>query len=333
MRIEAFSEGKDLDAPHANEDQFLVLPGRGYAVIDGVTDISGRLYGGIRTGRLASTTVQQAVAQFLADPAEHEVRPDRLIAHVSAALRDALERHGASEAAPTDPARRFAATLALAADLGGAFRFVLIGDSGVRLNGAEIAIVDSGLDLVTAMLRRQAFRLVAAAGGSAEDCRRVGRACAFHGGARLHADMRPWIDEAKRAELYRLSLEECRRRLPGVPDDDLRRLLDAGIAGQGWFQNNTTSPLSYAVLDGFDVPMALVRAFDRPRAEVESIELFTDGYFKPGATPAVASWEEAFAEVERVDPEKIDLYPSVKGSAGRMRTDDRTVVVVRFAGE
>ena len=42
MKIEAFSEGKNLDAPEANEDQFLVLPGRGYAVIDGATDISGR---------------------------------------------------------------------------------------------------------------------------------------------------------------------------------------------------------------------------------------------------------------------------------------------------
>ena len=37
MKIEAFSEGKNLDAPEANEDQFLVLPGRGYAVIDGAT--------------------------------------------------------------------------------------------------------------------------------------------------------------------------------------------------------------------------------------------------------------------------------------------------------
>ena len=37
MQIEAFSEGKYLDAPEANEDQFLVLPGLGYAVFDGVT--------------------------------------------------------------------------------------------------------------------------------------------------------------------------------------------------------------------------------------------------------------------------------------------------------
>jgi hypothetical protein len=37
MKIEAFSEGKNLDAPEANEDRLLVLPGRGYAVIDAAT--------------------------------------------------------------------------------------------------------------------------------------------------------------------------------------------------------------------------------------------------------------------------------------------------------
>ena len=74
------------------------------------------------------------------------------------------------------------------------------------------------------------------------------------------------------------------------------------------------------MLDGFPVPMALVRVFDRPRASLRWIELSTDGYFAPGATADLAAWEAAFAEVERIDPEKIDAYPSVKGStaeAGR----------------
>src|SRR6185369_17606476 len=87
MRIEAFSEGKYLDDPDANEDQFLILPGRGYAVIDGVTDISGRVYEGMRTGRIASRVVQRAVADFLTDPASSEKTPEALIERASAVLR------------------------------------------------------------------------------------------------------------------------------------------------------------------------------------------------------------------------------------------------------
>jgi hypothetical protein len=181
---------------------------------------------------------------------------------------------------------------------------------------------------VTARLRVEAFRMVRDAGGGDEECARVGRACAFYGAATLHPDMLPWLDEAKRIQLYERSLAWCCERFPEVPTADLRLVLATAISGQSQFANNTRSPLSYAALDGFDIPLPLVREFDRPRASVHSIELFTDGYFKPGAAATVADWEAAFAEVERVDPDKIGPYASVKGSAAGSNTDDRTVVIV-----
>ena len=328
MRIEAFSEGKNQDDPEANEDQLLILPGRGYAVIDGVTDITGRIYDGMCTGRLASRIVQRAAAGFLCNPAEAERRPEVLIEQASAALRDAYVRHGILEEVRVDPARRFGATLTLAADLGRTFRFILIGDSGLRLNGMELDVVDTGLDLVTATLRQEAYRAVAEAGGDLAAQRCVSRACSFHGIAELHQDMLPWLDDVGLTDLYKRSRARCRSRFPAAPLADIERLIDRGISGQTRFQNNTASPFSYAVLDGFDIPLPLVRVFDRPRASLQSIELFTDGYFKPGATPNLAAWEASFLDVERIDPEKIDAYPSVKGTAGRLRTDDRTVVIV-----
>ncbi len=328
MRIEAFSEGKNLDDPDANEDLFLVLPGRGYAVIDGVTDITGRVYDGMRTGRLASRIVQSAAAGFLTDSAEAEARPEALIEHASAALRDAYVRHGILEEVRADPHQRFGATLTIAVDLGPKFRFIVIGDSGLRLDGSENVAVDAGPDLLTATLRQEAYRLVAHAKGDLAAQRRVARACTFYGIRELHPDMHPWLDAERLAVLRERSLARCRSRFPSAPNADIERLLDRGISGQTRFQNNTTSPFSYAALDGFEVPLALVRVFDRPRASLRSIELFTDGYFKPGATPDVVAWEAAFAEVERVDPEKIDAYPSVKGTHGRIRTDDRTILII-----
>jgi len=330
MKIEAFSEGKYLDDPEANEDQFLVLPGRGYAVIDGATDITGRLYGGKRGGWLASQITMQGVADFLVGTMARDWRPELMIEQISAMIRASYARHDILDIARGNPGCRFGATLTLAADLGETFRFVLIGDSGLRINGKEIFVNDTGLDLVTASLRVQAYTLVNEAGGSLEERARVGRAAAFYGAAKLHPDMQPWLDETKRRLLYDRSLAWCRARFPAVPENDVRLLLDSGVSGQAHFANNTASPLSYAVLDGFEVPLPLVWVIDRPRAAIRSVELFTDGYFKPGASAAVADWEAAFADVERVDPEKIDRYPSVKGSAGRLRTDDRTVVIVHL---
>jgi hypothetical protein len=329
MRIEAFSEGKHLDDPDANEDQFLVLPGRGYAVIDGVTDITGRVFDGMRTGRLASRVVQRAAAEFLSRDAGDK-GPIALVAECSAALRAEYARHGVLDEAGADPHLRFGATLTIAIDLGSCFRFIVIGDSGLRLNASEIVGVDSGLDLVTAALRQEAYRMIAEAGGDLATQRRVSRACSFYGASALHPDMQPGLDAASLAELYRRSLARCRARFPHAPVADIERLLAHGISGQTRFQNNTVSPFSYSVLDGFDVPPTLVHTFERPRESLHSIELYTDGYFRPAATPDVAGWEAAFAEVERVDPEKIDAYPSVKGTVGRTRTDDRTVVIVNL---
>jgi hypothetical protein len=330
MRIEAFSEGKNLDDPEANEDQLLILPGRGYAVIDGVTDITGRVFDGMRTGRLASRIVQRAAADFLTDPADDARRPEALIERASAALREAYVRHGVLAEVSADPHLRFGATLTIAADLGSRFRFIIIGDSGLRIDGAEIAHVDTGLDLVTAALRQDAYAVVAEAGGDLDAQRRVSRACSFYGAAVLHPEMKPWLDARRLASVRERSLARCRAGFPGVPERDLEHLLDRGISGQTRFQNNTASPLSYAVLDGFDVPMPLVHVFHRPRESLQSIELFTDGYFAPPATPSVAAWEASFEEVERIDPEKIGAYPSVKGTHGRIRTDDRTVVIVHL---
>jgi hypothetical protein len=58
------------------------------------------------------------------------------------------------------------------------------------------------------------------------------------------------------------------------------------------------------------------------------LELFTDGYFAQPDGFGVIAWEAAADEVERVDPFKIGNYPSVKGSLGNIRTDDRTYVGV-----
>ncbi|MEO8132849.1 MAG: hypothetical protein ABI831_02565 [Betaproteobacteria bacterium] len=330
MRIEAFSEGKYLDDPDANEDAFLILPGRGFAVIDGVTDISGRIVDGMRTGRLASRIVQRAAAEYLCSTPATEGRPEALIEHVSSALRDAYVAHGVLDEVRAHPALRFGATMTLAVDMGAMFRFILVGDSGLRLNGSEVIVVDDGLDMVTATLRREAYRLIAERGGDLDAQRRVSRLCSFHGAAELHPDMPPWLDADGLAEIRRRSVVSCTKRFPEAPLEDIEGLLERGISGQARFQNNTLSPFSYSVFDGFDIPMAVVRVLDRQRDSLQSIELYTDGYFKAGATVDLAAWEAAFEEVERVDPEKIEKYASVKGSSERMRTDDRTVVIVRL---
>lgn len=65
MLIEAFTEAKDPSAPHTNEDRLVILPGRTYAVIDGVTDRLGTRFDGMLPGQYAAMTVQRALEHML----------------------------------------------------------------------------------------------------------------------------------------------------------------------------------------------------------------------------------------------------------------------------
>jgi hypothetical protein len=68
------------------------------------------------------------------------------------------------------------------------------------------------------------------------------------------------------------------------------------------------------------------------RADARSVELWSDGYFRPGDGFGVDAWERAFAAVEAEDPAKIGRYPSVKGSLGAVKADDRTYLGVDLGG-
>lgn len=229
-----------------------------------------------------------------------------------------------------EPGRRFGATLSLAIELDDIWRFVLIGDSGIRLNGLEILQNDHPVDIVTAALRREAYRLVLTRARDPNAAAKIGRAVAFHGVIELRPEMSPWLTDDDLSAIRHAARCHALEQLPDVPEGDIAILLDSGIVrGQGYFQNNTLSPMSYAVLDGTDVPVEHVSIIDRTKSEIAAIELFSDGYMRPPAGTTVDAWEESFADIEALDPAKIGEFACPKGSTSDRWFDDRTIVIVR----
>src|SRR3954453_17729157 len=148
MLIEAFSEAKDPSAPEANEDRFAILPGRAFAVIDGVTDRLGTRYNGMLSGQYAATIVKQALEFSLTRP-DGPGTPETLIDTLTQAIADAYRVHGILESARRDWNQRFSATLALALLNDDTIDIALVGDSGIRINGNRILQVDKDLDVIT----------------------------------------------------------------------------------------------------------------------------------------------------------------------------------------
>lgn len=329
MQIEALSASRDPCDEAANEDALVVLPGRAYAVIDGVTDRSGQRFEGMLSGRYAARLAARELEQHL--DAAMVAAPMRAVTHLTAAFAAVYDRAGTLEAARADWGLRIACTLALVTTDATTLRIVLVADSGVRLNGTEVVREDKPLDHITSTLRACTWRLAAARVEDSGVREHAARAVARHGTAQPAEGLPPPLTGADLPALHAEALARCRADLPGLPVDVMDKLLAAGIVGgQGPHQNNPASVLGYSCLDGFPVPPPLIRCLERPLAEVQSVELYTDGYFQPGEGVGVAAWEAAFADVERTDPAKVGRYPAPKGSTDQSWADDRTYLAVRF---
>jgi hypothetical protein len=285
-------------------------------VIDGVTARDPARYDGMLSGQFAADLVQRTL-QISNDGDGLD-----LVRRLTATLAAAHARFGLEELARTDANRRFSTTLALALDHGAEIEIVLVGDSGVRVNGTALHQVSKDLDGITAALRGAAWRRAALDTDDPAECERLSRAATMQG--TRHAEV---FSPAAMRDIGEAAAAACATRWPTIGPDLIRELIEGGIVNsQKRHQNNPHSPLGYSCLDGTEIPEALISRVLLKAADVREIELFSDGYFAPGAAFGIGAWEQRFAEVEREDPAKIGRYASVKGSVGGLWSDDRTYV-------
>lgn len=335
-QLEAFTLGKKFGHPEANEDSLVIMPNLGYAVIDGVTDRNGTRYGGMLSGQFASRTVQRAVEEFLLAQGR-SYRPDlqfqggeHFVDYLGKAIFQGYVENDAVAAVEADWKLRGGCTVMAALLIGDRLEVVAVGDSGIRINGEETLQVLKPLDDVTAILRREAWTYFAAQGQSEEQCDAAAMALTWQG-TRNQPEGTATADPEVIGIIEARAVEACSALLPNVPESEILMLIQHGIAnGQGNFQNVTEPVLGYGGIDGFAVPARYVETRSYALADVETIELFSDGYFKMGEDFGVASWEQAFAEVEAEDIHKIGRYMSTKGTTKTQLTDDRTYLGVRL---
>ncbi len=90
-----------------------------------------------------------------------------------------------------------------------------------------------------------------------------------------------------------------------------------------YYQNNSSHPLGYGVIDGTKTPKKFIGVYTIPISEINTLELFTDGYPLIPKGSSINNWEEAFEEVQANDPDRYLKYPSTKSS------DDRTLIIIK----
>lgn len=326
---EAFTQAKDKDNPDSNEDRIVIVPDRLYAVIDGATDKSGLTHDGLTGGQIAGRILEDALreaARSLEGP--EGVQIAAILDRVNRALARRYRELGIGQAVGEDPWRRFSAQVAIAVRHRTTYRFIVIGDTGLRIDGREVFCVPNPGDVICAQIRVAVHRFLTKSGADTEMARTWARRYTVEGLGSVLPGTPIDIGTAELRRFRNLAKTESRKRLAGLAARDIDGVLMEGLKGLHRFRNRP-GPLGFASIDGTRVPPEMIVEFERAAKDVQSIELFSDGFPRlPGKT-TVADWEADFLDLEQDDPERVDICPETKGSTPDKFADDRTVLIVR----
>ncbi|MGJ8583426.1 MAG: hypothetical protein ACSHXD_04985 [Marinosulfonomonas sp.] len=315
MQFELFNRSKYRDGSAPGDDVPLAVPGVVFGVFDGATDPLGTVVDGTAAGRLAAMTVAAEMTAIALDPVARNAAGDQIIDRLSSALR--------ARTAPLGLQIPPSTTIAVAMDCGQTWRFLLLGDSAVRLNGTEIHHHEKIIDGVSTAARVALFNTFISQTSNRDTVEAMARRSIFLGlGTAISEGA---ITQARASDIVKLAINAA--QLHAVADIVETFLMD-GIQKQFTFGNAVGSPLCFDTINGTTPQGGELQDFVRKKADVTSIELYTDGYPSPPPDISVAAWETAFHAAEAADFHKIDQFATVKGSTSTEFYDDRSVIVL-----
>lgn len=311
MDIEAFSRSKYKTATKPGDDVILIEPDSVLAVFDGATDPTGAFYDGESSGRIAARSAAKCTAQMALSGKLQTASSREIFQSLSDSVRDAaVERNIAHPPSTT------AAIVVKTADH---YRLLALGDTGIRINGRTVYQHHKLIDTVSTAARIAVHGILSAKLGDQDEAEMATRKVIFDG-----------LDIA--VEAGRLTEEEAAAAIASAvaaantSHDVAARFLKGGIRTQFRYANSACE-MGYASINGKDIITDGVTDILLPRAEVESIEIFSDGYVSIPADGIHASdWEREFERVEAIDFHKTGAFPAVKGSTSFENCDDRTIV-------
>lgn len=330
--VEVFTCAKDPHAPDRNEDQAVIVPGTVLAVLDGATDISGQSYddrlGTAATGgRLASRAAMLALQEMAAGPFAVLPEVAEVVAAASAGVRAVYGRLGISMADVASGQHRFRTTLAGAFFAGGRVRLICIGDCAIRVNGRDLLRRDFPADRVFSAARAQGWAILAARGQSPEAIRPVVREMIVQG---LGPDTAPAAPLSPQDGAAICAAVRADAGVLAAFDGNAARVADVLASGLAGVRRDPAA-FGAEVIDGLADPTPHALCSDLDLADIETLEIFSDGYPAIPDAPDLAAWEAALRQADAVDPDRIGPYASTKGCAPGRFGDDRTILIARRA--
>lgn len=310
MNIDAFSRSKYKHGNKPGDDVILIEPDRVLAVFDGATDPTGAFYDGESSGRIAARGAANRTSQLSASGQLENATAREIFQALSDSVREAAIERNIAHPPST--------TAAIAVITAQHVRLLALGDTGIRINGAVIYQHHKLIDAVSTAARVAVHGILSRTISDPDQTEMATRKVIFDG-----------LDAA--VESGRLTKSDSDQTLAAavsaaeISSDVAAEFLKGGIRTQ-FHHANSSGPLGYASINGETIILDGITDVRLPKAEVKSIELFSDGYVSIPSGVHTSDWEAEFKRVELADFHKTGAFPSVKGSTSAEHCDDRTIV-------
>ncbi|WP_245820733.1 hypothetical protein [Flavimaricola marinus] len=260
-------------------------------------------------------TVAAEMTAIALDPVARTATGDQIIARLSSALK--------ARTGPLDLPIPPSTTIAVALDCGRTWRFLLLGDSAVRLNGTEVHHKEKIIDHVSTVARVALFNTFIGQINDLDKAEAMSRRTIFLGLDMAIAD--GVITPAHAAEIVEEAIEATQLHAFA---DLVKTFLMGGIQTQFGFGSAVGNPLCFDTMNGTIPRGGELQYFEREKTDITSIELYTDGYPCCPTDISVEAWEATFHAAEATDFHKTKQFATVKGSTSTEFYDDRSVVIL-----
>lgn len=262
MNIEVFSRSKYKTGNKPGDDVVLIEPDSVLAVFDGATDPTGAFYDGESSGRIAARSAARCASDL--------ARSGALVSSTALEIFQALSDSVKQAAIERNIAHPPSTTAALVIDAGTSYRLLALGDTGIRINGNTVYQHHKIIDTVSTAARIAVHGILSQRIADPDEAEMATRKVIFDGLDAAVSSGRLSRDEADHA--IDASVTQS-----ALAADIAAGFLKGGIRTQ-FHHANSDDPLGYASINGKAVILDGTTDIMVPKAEVTSIEIFSDGY-------------------------------------------------------
>jgi hypothetical protein len=323
----------------ASEDYVVAIHSKLLGVFDGTSSVCKKKICGKTAGEFAASVAANAAInfRFSLDDRTKKLNGDQLISYMSHELSNKYLKLSLSRPFPST-------TCAVVFIFQDFFHFLIIGDTGVRINNSIIYKNELRIDEIWGALRKYIFQFsiekmhgsnylqnysVESGNKLFERCELLSRKIIFEGLGIASKSLIEYVEMKLLCDIQ--GSMDWRESY-----DLIIKMMHQGISKiQYKYANLSGSKYGYAILNGDPVMTEGVTAFHLPCESVERIEIFSDGYLAPpskkkegGST--IEDWELSYREIEKDDPFHIGKWPHIKCAIKDEFFDDRSLVIAEF---